>query len=85
MIDAVAPHVLVSDIGMPQQDGYDLLRMLRQRQSASAAVPALAVTAYARLADREHALAAGFQAHLSKPIASRDLIACVEELATTHR
>jgi PAS domain S-box-containing protein len=85
MVDALAPDVLVSDIGMPQQDGYDLVRILRKRHSPSAAVPAVAVTAYARLEDREHAFAAGFQAHVSKPIAARDLIASVERLATAGR
>jgi CheY-like chemotaxis protein/anti-sigma regulatory factor (Ser/Thr protein kinase) len=85
MIDAIAPDVLVSDIGMPQQDGYHLVRILRKRESGSATVPAVAVTAYARLEDRQHALAAGFQAHVSKPIAPRDLIAAVERLSASRR
>jgi signal transduction histidine kinase/ActR/RegA family two-component response regulator len=85
MIEALAPDVLVSDVGMPQQDGYALVRTLRTRTSASATVPAVAVTAYARLEDREQALAAGFHAHVSKPIAPRDLIAAVERLAAIRR
>jgi CheY-like chemotaxis protein len=85
MIDALAPDVRVSDIGMPQHDGYALLRTLRERDSPSAAVPAVAVTAYARPEDREQALTAGFEVHVSKPIAPRDFIASVERLAPTNR
>lgn len=84
-IDAVAPDVLVSDIGMVGQDGYDLLRILRQRGSRSATIPAVAVTAYARTEDRQHALAAGFHAHVPKPIVPRDLILSVERLAAATR
>ena len=85
IIDAAAPDVLVSDIGMPDQDGYQLLRTLRQRPTRSASIPAVAVTAYARPEDRAHAIAAGFQVHVSKPISPRDLISNVERLATTSR
>jgi signal transduction histidine kinase/ActR/RegA family two-component response regulator len=85
MIDALAPDVLVSDIGMPNRDGYDLVRSLRQRGSASSVIPAIAVTAYARPEDRQQALAAGFQVHVAKPIAPRDLVQNVERLATTRK
>jgi PAS domain S-box-containing protein len=85
MIDALAPDVLVSDIGMAEQDGYDLLRLLRQRDSRSATVPAVAVTAYARTEDRQHALAAGFHAHVSKPVVPKDLISSIERLAAATR
>jgi PAS domain S-box-containing protein len=84
-IDALAPDVLVSDIGMAEQDGYDLLRLIRQRDSPSATIPAVAVTAYARTEDRQHALAAGFHAHVSKPIVPRDLVSSVERLAAATR
>ena len=84
-IDALAPDVLVSDIGMAEQDGYDLLRILRQRDSRSATIPAVAVTAYARTEDRQHALAAGFHAHVAKPIVPKDLILSVERLAAATR
>lgn len=60
-----SPTVLVSDIGMPGRDGYALLAELRR---GGVTVPALAVTAYGRIEDREHALRAGFQRHVSKPI-----------------
>jgi len=84
-IDAIAPDVLVSDIGMGEQDGYDLLRALRRRDSPSARIPAVAVTAYARPEDREHALAAGFHAHVGKPISPKDLVSTIERLAAATR
>ncbi|HWB10958.1 MAG TPA: response regulator [Pirellulales bacterium] len=76
------PDVLVSDIGMPEQDGYDLIREVRRLSRAEVAqVPALALTAFAREEDRLQALAAGFQMHLSKPFAPGDLVAGVAMLA----
>ena len=83
MIDAVAPHVLVSDIGLPTQDGYEFIRVLRDGRSRMSRVPAVAVTAYARPEDRTRALAAGFHVHVSKPIVAHDLIASIAHLATT--
>ena len=62
------PHVLVSDIGMPEMDGYTLIRRLRALDlPAAQQVPALALTAYARSEDRRRTLAEGFQMHLAKP------------------
>jgi CheY-like chemotaxis protein len=60
-------HVMVSDIGMPGTDGYELMRAVRKRVPA-ATMPAVAVTAFARADDRLRALDAGFQLHVSKPI-----------------
>ena len=85
VIDALRPNVLVSDVGMPHQDGYELIAELRLRGSPMADIPALAVTAYARPEDRERALAAGFQAHVPKPIVPHDLIASIARLATIGR
>ena len=85
MIDALPPDVLVSDVGMPHQDGYDLIRSLRSRASRAAAIPAVAVTAYARPEDRARALAAGFQDHTAKPIHAPDLIGKVERLVMAGR
>jgi CheY-like chemotaxis protein len=85
IIDALVPDVLVSDIGMPGQDGYALLRTLRTRDTPAASIPAVAVTAYARPDDRAHAIEAGFQVHVSKPIAPPDLIASVKRLAGSGR
>jgi CheY-like chemotaxis protein len=64
------PDVLVSDIGMPHEDGYSLRRKLD-------AIPAVAVTAYADPLDRDRALAAGFAAYLAKPVEPQDLVAAV--------
>ncbi len=78
--------VLVIDIGMPDVDGYALLRAIRARGSVSAGiVPAIAVTAYASAKDRQMALDAGYQLHLPKPIDQDDLVAAVAELAGRRR
>ena len=61
------PDLLVTDLGLPGMDGYQLLREIRSRHSPHTC-PAVAVSAYARLDDRSRALAAGFQAHVAKPI-----------------
>ena len=70
---AAAPDVLVSDIGMPEEDGYAFIRRLRE----SSSVPAVAVTAYADAGDRDRVLTAGFQAHLAKPVEPYALAAAV--------
>jgi signal transduction histidine kinase/ActR/RegA family two-component response regulator len=76
------PDVLISDIGMPDQDGLSLLRTLRQRPaSQGGAVPALALTAFARPEDRRQSLLAGFQMHLAKPVDSAELLLAVASLA----
>lgn len=76
------PDVLVSDIGMPGQDGYELVRRLRLLPAEGGGnVPALAVSAYARDEDRRKAVLAGFQVHLSKPVPPAELVAHVARLA----
>jgi PAS domain S-box-containing protein len=73
--------LLVSDIGMPQMDGYELVRKIRGELGLGAAqMPALAVTAYARDEDRARALRAGFQAHLVKPYQASQLIKLLDGL-----
>ncbi|HSU68164.1 MAG TPA: CHASE domain-containing protein [Tepidisphaeraceae bacterium] len=68
-IDESNPDVLVSDIAMPGQDGYELIRQLRSRDSAHGGkLPAIALTAFARGEDRDKALRAGYQTHLAKPV-----------------
>jgi CheY-like chemotaxis protein len=63
------PDVLVSDIGMPGEDGFDLIREMRRREdSGHRHVPAIALTAYAGAEDRRRTIAAGFEAHVAKPI-----------------
>jgi CheY-like chemotaxis protein len=74
------PAVLVLDIGMPGEDGYELLATLRAKGCDSDA-PAIAVTGYARDEDRERALAAGFQAHISKPYDIEALVKLIGSLA----
>jgi len=76
------PHVVVSDIGMPGEDGYALIAQLRARAPEHGGnVPALALTAYARTEDRVRTLAAGFQMHLAKPVDPSELGAAVARLA----
>ena len=75
------PDLLVSDIGMPNEDGYSLIRKLRQSKSThTREIPAIALTAYATNDDRERALAAGFQLHVAKPVDPEEL---VRSVATT--
>jgi CheY-like chemotaxis protein len=74
------PDVLVSDIGMAQLDGYQLLRNLRSAGIDAARLPAIAVTAFSRVQDRADAIAAGFQAHLAKPVKAEALIGAVANL-----
>jgi PAS domain S-box-containing protein len=66
-IDDWVPDLLVTDLGLPEMDGYELLRAIREKLS-NQSFPAIAVSAYARLDDRSRTLAAGFQAHVAKPI-----------------
>jgi CheY-like chemotaxis protein len=74
-------QVLLADIAMPGEDGYSLIRKLRSMNVATSDVPAAALTAFAREEDRQQALEAGFQLHLSKPIDASSLIAAVATLA----
>ncbi len=76
------PAVLVSDIGMPGMDGYDLIRRVRELGvSEGGSTPALALTAFARESDRARALEAGFHAHLAKPAEPAQLATLVANLA----
>jgi CheY-like chemotaxis protein len=74
--------VLVSDIGMPNQDGYALLQRVRALDAKRGGqIPALALTAYAREEDRKAALLAGFQSHIAKPVEPAKLIKEIFNLA----
>ncbi|TMB52051.1 MAG: response regulator, partial [Deltaproteobacteria bacterium] len=79
------PHVLVSDIAMPGEDGYALLEKLRARERDLGHVPAIALTAYTGTAERLRLLAAGFETHLAKPFDPSELAAAVEEAASRAR
>ncbi|HVW36086.1 MAG TPA: response regulator [Pirellulales bacterium] len=82
LLKAAPPDVLVSDIGLPDEDGYDLIRMVRELDDEQAKhVPAIALTAFAREEDSMRALSAGFQLHASKPIEPGVLTALVARLA----
>jgi PAS domain S-box-containing protein len=73
--------VLLSDVGMPDMDGYQLMREVRALDAGRAGpLPAIAVTAYARPEDRQRSLVAGYHMHLSKPIEARELVAGIANL-----
>src|SRR5262249_43762102 len=75
--------VLICDVGRPDVDGYTLMRRVRALDDPKKSeVPAVAVTAYARLEDRTAAIRAGFQNHLPKPVEPAELLAVVHSLAT---
>lgn len=76
------PDVLLSDIGMPEQDGFDLIRSVRALgPDHGGGIPAAALTAFVRGEDRQRALDAGFQVHVPKPIGPADLVRVVADLA----
>ncbi len=76
------PDVLVSDIGMPVEDGYALIRQLREMPEASLSqIPAIALTAFANQSDRDRTLEAGFQMHLPKPVEPDELVRVLAKLA----
>jgi CheY-like chemotaxis protein len=75
------PDVLVSDIGMPEEDGYSLMRSVRRFGAEDGGkVPAVALTAYARDEDRMRALLAGYQVHVAKPVNPAELVAVIAGL-----
>jgi PAS domain S-box-containing protein len=77
------PDVILSDIGMPIRDGYDLLRSVRALPAErGGSIPAIAFTAYAGSDDRDRAMSAGFQIHLAKPAESRTLIGAIAALVS---
>jgi CheY-like chemotaxis protein len=86
IIASDAPHVMVADIGMPEMDGYELIR--RVRSSSDPAIrdmPAAALTAFARSEDRTKALHSGFEMHLAKPVDPGELVASVATLVRRYR
>jgi CheY-like chemotaxis protein len=76
------PDILISDIGMPEMDGYDLLTRIRLGELGLKNLPAIALTAYASVEDKEKARRAGFAAHLSKPISVADLVSCIARIVS---
>src|SRR5688572_14321660 len=81
VLDEFSPDVVLSDIGMPEHDGFEFIRRLRQHPRG-AGIPAAALTALTRPVDRTRALHAGFQTHIAKPVAASELVAVVRSLAS---
>ncbi len=78
------PNVIVSDLGMPAEDGYQLIRRIRALDAEPGRIPAVAVTGYATSEDVQRALDAGFQLHISKPMDPALFVAAVADLARTR-
>jgi len=82
LLQSERSDVLISDIGMPGKDGYQLMREIRALpESRGGRISAIALTAFARSEDRTKAMLAGYQVHLAKPIEPRELVAAVRSLA----
>jgi CheY-like chemotaxis protein len=74
------PHVLVSDIGLPNEDGYSLIRSVRTLSTEHKSVPAIALTAFASNEDRKRALVEGFNVHMAKPVEPAALLNAIAQL-----
>lgn len=80
--DRLAPEVVVSDIGMPERDGFALIAAIRRRSpDRGGNVPAVAVTGFTHAEDRRRALVSGFQVHVAKPVDGDEILAIVASLA----
>jgi CheY-like chemotaxis protein len=78
ILGGASVDLLVSDIGLPEMDGYGLIKRVRALPDPAASrIPAVAVTAFARPADRTRAVRAGYQAHIAKPVVDEELVATV--------
>jgi CheY-like chemotaxis protein len=80
-VEGFAPHVILSDIGLPDEDGLSLIRKVRRLPSACGRIPAAAVTAFTLSDDGDEPIRAGFQRHFRKPVETRTLFEAVAELA----
>jgi CheY-like chemotaxis protein len=81
LVHQFKPQIVVSDIGMPETDGYSFMERIRAGDASGRGIPSIALTAYTREQDRAKALAAGFTTHLGKPVNPHDLITAVANLA----
>lgn len=79
-LESFNPHVVVSDIGMPGEDGFSLLREIRRRGYSSTRLPSVALTAFASNDDHDRVLAAGFQAHVAKPVDAHTILLTVQSV-----
>jgi CheY-like chemotaxis protein len=81
IIGSTKPHVLISDISMPEEDGYALIRQVRALpREQGGQIPAIALTAYAKTEDHRRAMEAGFQVHLAKPVEAAYITRLVAQL-----
>ena len=87
ILNQFQPDAIVSDIGMPEEDGYSLLRQVRSQTAASGnqPIPAIALTAFARESDRQQAMSAGFQDRLTKPVEPANLVAAIVKLIQSSK
>jgi len=85
-LERLKPDVIVSDIGMPGEDGYTFIRNVRLDEARKQLGwrPAVALTAHARIEDRLRALSAGYQAHVIKPVEPAELVAVIASLVRPH-
>ena len=83
---ALRPDILIADIGLPDLDGFEMIRRIRsQPEPMVRDIPAIALTAYARSQDRVRALESGFQMHIGKPADPAELVAAVAAFAKRNR
>ena len=82
--EATSPDVVICDLAMPEEDGFAFLRAVRALPGSSNATPLIALTAFGRPEDRQHALAAGFDAYLKKPVDPEELASTVLRLCATR-
>jgi CheY-like chemotaxis protein len=81
----VGPDILISDVGLPIEDGYDLIRKVRGLPAhEGGATPAIALTGYVSQQDRSTAISAGFQEHIPKPVDVDNLVDLIGRLASSH-
>ncbi|HVT02719.1 MAG TPA: ATP-binding protein [Thermoanaerobaculia bacterium] len=85
LLSTERPDIVISDIEMPGEDGYSLIRKIRLQEPPATHLPAIALTAYTRSVDRVRALEAGFQVHMSKPVEPVELVAAVKSLLAGQR
>lgn len=81
-LESGIPHILISDLGMPKEDGYSFIRKIRALSvEKGGKIPAIALSAYAKEEDRRRALITGFQMYLSKPFEPDELVVMVASLS----
>jgi len=80
IMETSRPDILISDVGMPDMDGYQLMRRIRASEPQGRRIPAVALTAFARAEDRKRALLAGYQSHVAKPVDTAELLIVIAGL-----